>query len=90
MLCNAAGTLVLIDPHPFFADRELELAYMDWVGWFPPAFYQGYEAAFPCAPGRQQRRDLYLLFWRLQRLNWDGAREQLNAIETTVRLYGRS
>jgi fructosamine-3-kinase len=32
VLCNAAGTLVLIDPHPFFADRELELVYMDRAG----------------------------------------------------------
>jgi fructosamine-3-kinase len=23
VLCNAAGALALIDPHPFFADREV-------------------------------------------------------------------
>lgn len=89
VLCNATGALVLIDPHPFFADRELELAYMDWVGRFPPAFYMTYEATYPSAPGRQERRDLYLLYWRLQRLNgadnlWGN---QAAPIEATARLY---
>jgi len=89
VLCTAAGTLVLIDPHPFFADRELELAYMDWVGGFPPAFYLTYEATYPCVPGRQERRDLYLLYWRLQRLNWAGSlwSNQAASIEATARIY---
>jgi protein-ribulosamine 3-kinase len=89
VLCNAAGALVLIDPHPFFADRELELAYMDWVGGFPPAFYLTYEATYPCAPERQERRDLYLLYWRLQRLNWADSlwSQQAAPIEAVVRLY---
>jgi protein-ribulosamine 3-kinase len=89
VLCNAAGALVLIDPHPFFADRELELAYMDWVGGFPPAFYLTYEATYPCASERQERRDLYLLYWRLQRLNWADSlwSQQAAPIEAVVRLY---
>ena len=89
VLRNAAGTLVLIDPHPLFADRELELAYMDWVGGFSPAFSQGYEAWYPSAPGRPERRDLYLLLWRLQRLNGANAHDQGCAIDAIVRRYGR-
>lgn len=89
VLCNASGTLVLIDPHPLFADRELELAYMDWVGGFPPAFYHTYESTYPSAPGRPERRDLYLLYWRLQRLNWADSlwSNQAAPIEATARLY---
>lgn len=86
VLCNARGELVLIDPHPSFGHRELELAYMDWVGYFPPAFYASYEATWPCAPGRQERRDLYLLLHRLHRLN-DDEPGHAAAIDGTLRLY---
>ncbi len=86
VLCNARGSLVLIDPHPLFAVRELELAYMDWVGYFPPAFWEAYDAAWPCTPGRAERRDLYLLLPRLRRLNWAGDRQQAQALAATARL----
>jgi len=89
VLCNARGDLVVIDPHPLFADRELELAYMDWVGYFPPAFWEAYDACWPCAPGRAARRDLYLLLPRFRRLNWAGDSQQAQAIAATARLYGR-
>lgn len=89
VLRNAAGTLVLIDPHPLFSNRELELAYMDWVGAFSrhsPTPRGGY----PSAPGRSERRDLYLLLWRLQRLKGANAHDQSSATDAIVRLYGRS
>jgi fructosamine-3-kinase len=66
VLCDAAGELVLIDPHPHVGDREVELAYTEWVGGFPPAFYAAYEAAFPSAPGRAERRDLYVIWFLLR------------------------
>ena len=86
VLCNAHGDLVLIDPDPLFGDREYELAYMDWVGYFPPAFYSAYEATWPCAPGRAERRDLYLLIHRLHRLN-TGEAPNAAAIDGILRLY---
>jgi fructosamine-3-kinase len=66
VLRDAAGQLVLIDPHPYVGDREAELAYTEWVGGFPPAFYAAYEAALPSAPGRAERRDLYLIWFLLR------------------------
>ncbi len=59
---------------------------MDWVGYFPPAFWEAYDAAWPCAPGRAERRDLYLLLPRLRRLNWAGDRQQAQALAATARL----
>ena len=66
VLCDAAGELVLIDPHPYVGDREAELAYTEWVGGFPPAFYAAYEAVYPPMPGRAERRDLYLIWFLLR------------------------
>jgi fructosamine-3-kinase len=65
VLCDAAGELVLIDPHPYVGDREAELAYTEWAGGFPPRFYAAYEERFPCAPGRAERRDVYVIWFLL-------------------------
>jgi protein-ribulosamine 3-kinase len=65
VLCDAAGQLVLIDLHPYVGDREAELAYTEWVGGFPPVFYAAYEAVNPPAPGRAERRDLYVIWFLL-------------------------
>jgi fructosamine-3-kinase len=71
VLCDRAGQPVLIDPAAAYADREFELAYAEMYGGFSPSFFAAYEEVWPSAPGRTDRRDLYRLFYMLQRLGRD-------------------
>jgi fructosamine-3-kinase len=68
VLCAADGALVLIDPRPYLGDREAELAYAEWGGGFGLKFYAAYEEAWPLPPGREERRDLYLIWYMLRNL----------------------
>jgi fructosamine-3-kinase len=86
VLCDRSGDLVLIDPHPMLGDRELELAYTEWAGGFPPAFYAAYEAVWPTTPGRTERRDLYLIWYMLRNLN-DGQPQRAVALDGMLRWY---
>jgi fructosamine-3-kinase len=86
VLCDAAGELVLIDPHPYVGDREAELAYTEWVGGFPPRFYAAYEEAFPCAPGRAERRDVYVVWFLLNCLARGELRQGLG-VDGLLRWY---
>ena len=86
VLRNAAGELVLIDPHPYVGDREAELAYTEWVGGLPPTFYAAYEEAWPSSPGRKERRDLYLLWYMLRALGEGDARRGLD-VDALLRWY---
>ena len=82
VLCARDGELVVIDPHPWVGDREAELAQTEWQVQFPPRFYEAYEATYPSAPGRAERRDLYLLWHALR---WGGARAA--AVDGLIRWY---
>lgn len=78
--------LALIDPAVYYGDREAELAYTELFGGFSPAFYAAYEAAFPTAPGRAERRDLYNLYHLLNHLNLFG--ESYGAeVDAVIRRY---
>lgn len=68
VLCNASGDLVLIDPNPWVGDREAELASTEYAGSFPPTFYDAYDATWPPAPGRRERRDAYVALAMLREL----------------------
>jgi fructosamine-3-kinase len=61
VLCDRAGTAVLVDPHPSFGEREFELSYLELYGRFPPAFFAAYREAWPLPPGYEERRGLYQL-----------------------------
>ena len=74
--------LVIIDPHPWVGDREAELAQTEWQFRFPPRFYEAYEHTYPSAPGRAERRDLYLVWMALR---WGGARA--NQVDALLRWY---
>lgn len=66
IVANRAGQSVLIDPVAFYGDREFETAYMHLWGFFPPLFWQAYEAAYPHDAGAKERRDVYLVSHLLQ------------------------
>jgi fructosamine-3-kinase len=74
--------LVIIDPHPWVGDREVELAQTEWQFSFPPRFYEAYETHYPSAPGRAERRDVYLVWFALR---WGGARA--NQVDALLRWY---
>jgi fructosamine-3-kinase len=71
-LVDAAGQTVLIDPAVYYGDREAELAMCRLFGGFPADFYSAYDAAWPPAPGRDERIPLYQLYHLLNHLNLFG------------------
>ena len=71
-LVDAEGQPVLIDPAVCYGDREAELAMCRLFGGFPPDFFAAYDAAWPPAPGRDQRIPLYQLYHLLNHLNLFG------------------
>jgi fructosamine-3-kinase len=72
-LCAAAGDEpVLIDPAAYFAPREMELAYVELFGGFPPGFVTDYHAAYPLDEGYAYRRPLHQLYPLLIHLNHFG------------------
>lgn len=71
-LVDAAGQPVLIDPAVYYGDREAELAMCRLFGGFPADFFAAYDAAWPPAPGRDERIPLYQLYHLLNHLNLFG------------------
>jgi fructosamine-3-kinase len=71
-LVDEAGQPVLIDPAVYYGDREAELAMCRLFGGFPAGFYATYDAAWPPAPGRDERIPLYQLYHLLNHLNLFG------------------
>ncbi len=69
---SQAGEPVLFDPATYYGDREVDLAMTELFGGFPPEFYQGYQAAYPLAPGYPQRKVLYNLYHILNHYNLFG------------------
>jgi fructosamine-3-kinase len=77
----------LIDPAVYYGDREAELAYTELFGGFSRQFYQAYEEAWPTAPGRIERRDLYNLYHLLNHLNIFGESYGIQ-VDAVIRRYG--
>jgi fructosamine-3-kinase len=71
-LVDAAGQPVLIDPAVTYGEREAELAMCRLFGGFPADFFAAYDAAWPPAPGRDERVPLYQLYHLLNHLNLFG------------------
>jgi fructosamine-3-kinase len=88
VLCDRAGTPVLVDPSPSFGDRELELAYLELYGRFPPLFFAAYKEAWPLAPGYTERRELYFLYHFLGGLAFGRAGAIANLDVVAYRLVG--
>ncbi|WP_340116250.1 fructosamine kinase family protein [Pelagibius sp. 7325] len=52
-----------VDPAVYFADPEVEIAYIELLSTFGPAFHRRYRALRPLRPGYAEgRRDIYNLF----------------------------
>lgn len=69
---TAAGEPVILDPAAYYGDREVDLAMTEMFGGFPPAFYQGYNAAWPLDSGYSKRREIYNLYHILNHFNLFG------------------
>jgi fructosamine-3-kinase len=73
------GLPVILDPAPYYGDREVDLAMTELFGGFPPAFYQGYQAVWPLAEGYERRKVLYNLYHVLNHFNLFGGSYQQQA-----------
>ena len=69
---TAAGEPVIFDPAAYYGDREVDLAMTEMFGGFPPAFYDGYNAAWSLDPGYRQRKEIYNLYHVLNHFNLFG------------------
>lgn len=70
-LVDDRGDAVLIDPAVCYGHREMDLAMSELFGGFSGRFYDAYHAAYP-APGYDDRRALYQLYYILAHLNLFG------------------
>lgn len=70
-LVDAAGRAVVIDPAVCYGHREMDLAMSELFGGFSHDFYRAYGDAYP-APGYEDRRALYQLYYIIVHLNHFG------------------
>jgi fructosamine-3-kinase len=70
----ADDTPILVDPAVYYGEREMEIAFVELFGGFPPGFLPAYRAAFPLGPGYERRRPLHQLYPLLVHLNHFGER----------------
>ena len=63
VLAQGGRITAFLDPALYYADPEIELAFIGLFGTFGRAFYERYHALRPIAPGFfEERRDLYNLY----------------------------
>jgi fructosamine-3-kinase len=87
VVSDARGEPGLIDAPAFFGDRELELAYSEVFGRFPPAFYAAYREVWAPDPGYEERRDLYCIYYYLRDLGDPERHDVTPRIEAALRWY---
>ncbi|MCC7208455.1 MAG: fructosamine kinase family protein [Anaerolineae bacterium] len=63
---------VIIDPAVYYGNREVEIAFTELFGGFPPGFLDAYSEAYPLPAGYRERRALYQLYPLLVHLNLFG------------------
>ena len=87
VLARGGRIAAFLDPALYFADAEVELAFIDLFHTFGNAFYEAYEARRPIDAGyRRWRRDLYQVFPLLVHVALfggayvDGLRERLRRL----------
>lgn len=66
------GTPVIFDPGTYYGDRETDLAFSEFFGGFPTAFYAAYEKEWPLATGYERRKQLYNLYHVVNHANLFG------------------
>ena len=86
LLVGAGGQPWLIDPAVFAGHRELDLAMMRLFGGFPSRAFEAYGAAYPLAPGWEDRLPLWQLYYLLAHVClhgggwWPSVSEALDAL----------
>lgn len=71
---NIVGGRWLVDPEVSYADRELDLAYMETSEGLPPEFWDAYLGELPPADGYQRRKPALQLHHRLLQVRHFGDR----------------
>ncbi|PNW76317.1 hypothetical protein CHLRE_12g542202v5 [Chlamydomonas reinhardtii] len=61
----------IFDPACYYGHHEAEFG-MSWCAGFSPDFYAAYHELIPCAPGFEQRAEIYRLYHYLNHLNLFG------------------
>jgi fructosamine-3-kinase len=86
---NVVAGRWVVDPEVSFADRELDLAYMQLSARnpFPPTFWAAYTAELPFPVGYAGRRTVLELHHRLLQVRHFGA-SQLPALDSALRAQG--
>lgn len=72
LITDEKGEPCLIDPAVYYGHREVDLAMTQLFGGFEPAFYHGYNEAFPLESGYEDRLDIYNLYPLLVHVNLFG------------------
>jgi len=65
--------IALVDPAVYYADREVELAYLELFGGAPMGFMEAYAAAYPLADGYEVRRPILQIYPLMVHVNHFGA-----------------
>jgi len=68
----ADDTPAIYDPAVYYGHREVDLAFTELFGGFPPRFYEAYDRVFPIEAGYEDRKRLYQLYPLLVHMNLFG------------------
>lgn len=83
---TAGDEAVLIDPAVYYADREVEMAYVELFGGFPRGFVAAYNSVYPLPAGYDYRRPMHQLYYLLVHLVHFGE-EYGPAVDGVCRFY---
>ncbi|MEO7716208.1 MAG: fructosamine kinase family protein [Capsulimonas sp.] len=78
---------IVLDPAVYYGDREVELAYIQLFGGFPPGFLEAYQSAYPLPGEYLLRRPLHQLYPLLVHLNMFGE-QYWPQVESVLARYG--
>jgi len=88
VLAQGGRITAFLDPAIYFADAEIELAFIGLFGTFGRAFYERYHVLRPIAPGFfEERRDLYNLYPLLVHVRLFGG-SYVGQVERVLSDYG--
>ncbi len=72
VLFDREGRAILIDPAPYYGDREAEWGMIELFGQFPGTFREGYQDTWPLLDGAEVRIGIYRLYHLLNHWNLFG------------------
>ena len=78
--------IFLIDPACYYASREIEIAYLEFVGDAHVALMEAYQSTYPLSEDYQERKNLYLLYPYLVHLHLFG-KTYLPGLQKILRYY---